>query len=118
MPIPEDLKPFFSSLVAKSKKLEINWEATGNADSFRVTFSDFAIGISQEGSKPVVRIQLLNDTGDIASEMTVDDGDDDWLGALSLINTAKRKVTKIDRSLQRAMEELGKEGTVGLEPAS
>ena len=118
MPISEDLKPLFSRLVAKSKKLEINWQATDQADSFRVTFSDFAISISQEGSNPVVRIKPLNDQGVIATEMTVDDGDDEWLGALSLINTAKRKVTKIDKSLQRAMEELGKEGPVGQEPPS
>ncbi len=118
MPIPEDLKPFFSRLVDKSRKLEINWEATGEAEEFRVTFSDIAISISLERNKPVVRIQLLNDKGDPATVITVDDEDDEWLGAMSLINSAKRKVTKIDKSLQRAMEELGKEGTVGREPSS
>ena len=118
MPIPEDLNPFFSMLVDKSRKLEINWEATGEADSFRVTFSDIAISISLEGNKPFVRIQLLNDKGDPATVITVDDGDEEWLGAMSLINSANRKVRKIDQSLQRAMEELGKEGTVGQEPSS
>ena len=42
----------------------------------------------------------------------------EWLAAMSLINSASRKVTKIDESLQRVMEELGKEGMVGQEPPS
>lgn len=118
MPIPEDLRPFFSKLVDKSKKMEINWEATGQKDSFRVTFSDIAITVSLEGNKPPVRIQLLNDKGDPAAVITVDDADDDWISAMSLINSANRKVTKIEKTMLRAMEELGKEGPVGQEPSS
>lgn len=116
MPVPKHLMAFFLRLVDKSKKAEINWEATGQPDAFRVTFADVAISISLEGNKPLVRIQLLNDRGDPAAVITVDDGDDEWIGAMSLINTANRKVTKIDKTMQRAMEELGREGTVGQEP--
>ena len=115
MAVPQELMAFFLRLVDKSRKSEINWEATGRADAFRVTFSDIAITISLEGEKPFVRIQLLNDRGDPAAIITVDDGDDEWLPAMSLINSANRKVARIDRTMQRAMEELGKEGSVGLE---
>ncbi len=116
MPVPQDLMTFFMRLVEKSKKGEINWAAAGEADTFLVTFSDLAIGISLVGDNPVVRIQLLNDEGDPTAAITVDDGDEEWLGAMSLINSANRKVRKIDKTMRRAMEELGREGTVGQEP--
>ena len=41
-------------------------------------------------------------------------GDEEWLAAVSLINSANRKVRKIDHTLRRAMEELSKSGAVGL----
>ena len=116
MAIPKEFMAFFLRLVDKSRKSEVNWEATGGKDTVRVTFSDIAINISLVGDKPEVRIQLLNDEGVPAAVMSVDDGDDEWLAAMSLINSANRRVTKIDRTMQRAMEELGKEGTVGQEP--
>ncbi len=116
MAIPKDFMAFFLRLVDKSRKSEVNWVATDRTDAFRVTFSDMAISISLEGDEPIVRIQLLNNEGDPAAAMTVDDGDDEWLAAMSLINSANRKVTKIDETMRRAMEELGKEGTVGEEP--
>ena len=116
MAIPNDLMAFFLRLVDKSRNSEINWKGTGRPDTFLVTFSDIAISICLVGDKPSVRIQLLNDEGDPAAVITVDDGDDEWLAAMSLINSANRKVTKIDRTMQRAMEELGKAGTVGQEP--
>jgi len=113
MPVPKDLTSFFLRLIEKSKKSEINWQATGPPDAFRVTFSGIAILISLEGDKPLVRIQLLNDKGDTAAVISVDQGDDEWLGAMSLNNSANRKVTKKDETLHRAMQELEKEGSVG-----
>jgi hypothetical protein len=116
MPVPEEFQPFFTSLVDKSRRSEINWEAIGQSDAYRVTFSDFSISISQDGDKPVVRIQLFNDHGGPTATITVDDGDDEWLGAVGLINSAERKVRKLGQTLQRAMEELGREGPIGLKP--
>jgi hypothetical protein len=116
MPVPEEFRPFFTSLVDKSRKSEINWEAAGTADAFRVRFSDFSISISQAGETPIVRIQLFNDQGGPTAVITVDNGDDEWLGAVGLINSAERKVRKVGQTLQRAMEELGREGLIGLEP--
>lgn len=117
MPVPKELLPFFTRLVDKSKKSEINWQTTGQPEAFRVTFPDMAIAIALEGDR-LVRIKLLNDQGLAAAEMVVDDGEDEWLGAVSLINSAKRKVMRIDQTMQRAMEELGKDGPVGLESPS
>lgn len=118
MPVSKDLTSFFLRLIEKSKKSEINWQATGPPDAFRVTFSGIAILISLEGDKPLVRIQLFNDKGDTAAVISVDQGDDEWLGAMSLINSANRKVTKKDETLHRAMQELEKEGSVGDEPGA
>ena len=116
MPVPTEFTPFFTSLVDKSKKSEINWEATGQPDAYRVRFSDFSISVSQEnGQPPSIRVQLLNDQGQPTVVMSIDDGDDEWLGAVGLMNSADRKVRKIGRTMQRAMEELGKQGPVGLE---
>lgn len=112
MPVPKELMQFFSKLVDKSKKSEINWQATGQSDAYRVTFPDMAISISLEGTK-LVRIQLLNDQGEPAAAIAVNDGDEEWLGAISLINSANRKVTKIDTTMRRALEELGKDGAIG-----
>ena len=36
MPVPQELKPFFTGLVDKSKRLEIHWEAGARPDAFRV----------------------------------------------------------------------------------
>ena len=115
MPVPEEFLPFFTSLVDKSRKSEINWEEMGQSDAYRVRFSDFSISVSQEGDKPIVRIQLFNDHGGPTAVITVNDEDDEWLGAVGLINSAERKVRKLGQTLQRAMEELGKEGPIGLE---
>ena len=117
MPVPIDLKPFFASLVEKSRRHEINWEADGRADTYRVRFADFAIAVSQDESRPSVRIQLLNDQGEPTTLVTVEKGDEEWLAAVSVINSANRKVRKIDHTLQRALEELGREGVIGLEGA-
>jgi len=117
MPVPAELRPFFTSLVDKSRRCEINWEATGRADSFRVRFSDFSIVVAQEGDKPFVHVQLLNDRGDVTAAIRVDDKDEEWIGAVGLINSAARKVKKIGHTMRRAMEELGKDGLVGLEPS-
>ena len=116
MPVAKELVPFFTRLVEKSKKSEINWRDTGQADAFRVTFRDMAVTIEMEGNR-LVRIQLLNDRGDVVEVITVDDDDDEWLGAVGLINSAKRKVTKKDVTMRRVMEELAKDGPIGEEPA-
>ena len=63
-------------------------------------------------------IELLNDQGQPAATIAVDDRDDEWLGAVSLINSANRKVSKIDQTMSRAMEELAKDGAIGQDPAS
>ncbi len=115
MPVPKDMMTFFSRLVEKSKKSEINWKATTDTDTFIVTFPDLSITISLVGEKPVVRVQLLNDEGAPTSVITVDDADDEWIAAMSLINSANRKVRKIDQTMLHAMEELGKDGPVGEE---
>lgn len=116
MPVPTELKPFFNNLVEKSKRSEINWEEDNGSDAFRVRFAEFAIGICQDASNHSVRIQLLNDRGAPTAVINVDKDDDDWMGAVSLINSADLKVRKVGRTLGLAMEELGKQGLIGLEP--
>ena len=116
MPVPIELRPFFTNLIEKSKRSEINWEANGGSDAYRVRFADFAIGIYQDQRKHSVRIQLLNDRGDPTAVINVEKEDDDWIGAVSLINSADLKVRKVGRTLGLAMEELGKQGLIGLEP--
>jgi hypothetical protein len=64
MPVPLELKPFFTGIVETSRKSEINWEANGGSDAYRVRFEDFAIGISQDQRTSTVRVQLLNDRGE------------------------------------------------------
>lgn len=115
MPVPTELRPFFTNLVEKSKRSEINWEANGKSDAYRVRFAEFAIGIHQD-ERDVVRIQLLNDRGEPTAVINVEKDDDDWIGAVSLINSANLKVRKVSRTLGLAMEELGKHGLIGLEP--
>lgn len=114
MPVPTELRGFFSGLVEKSKKGEINWEAAGPKDAYRVRFPDFAIAIDQDANRPSVRIQLVNDAGEATAVVTVGKGDEEWIAAVSLINSADRKVRKVGRTLTRAMEELGKAGAIGL----
>jgi len=114
MPVPTELAPFFKNLVDKSKKSEINWEAAHQPDSYVVRFPDFSIQISQDGTKPYVAIQLHNDEGAMVTDFKVNSQDAEWIGAVSLINSADRKVRKAGRTLQRAMEELGKTGVIGL----
>lgn len=117
MPVPTELRPFFTSLVEKSKRSEINWEAHGGPHSFRVRFNDFGIRVSQDEQRPSVRIQLLNDRGEPTAVIDVRKEDEDWIRAISLINSANLKVRKVGQTLGRAMEELGKPGAVGLEPS-
>jgi hypothetical protein len=117
MPVPIEFKPFFASLVDKSKRSEINWEATAQPRTYRVRFTDFSIVVSQNSGRPAsVRVQLLNDRGEATAVITIDDRDDDWLGAVGLFNSADRKVRRLGWTLRRAMEELGKRGPIGLEP--
>ena len=118
MAVPQELTGFFTKLVEKSKKLEVNWQATGQADTYAVRFSDIAIRIAQVSGTRAVRIELLNDEGRAVADMTVDDNDNEWIAATSLINSANRKVSKIDQTIRRALEELGREGPVGEEPAT
>ena len=115
MPVPQELKPFFTGLVDKSKKLEINWEAGARPDAFRVRFPDFTIAVSQEGRTSAVRVQLLNDDGYVTTDFSVAKDDEEWIGAVALINSADRKVRKAGHTLRRAMEELAKKGPIGLE---
>ena len=114
MPVATELKPFFTNLVEKSRRHEINWEANGREDSYIVRFDDFSIAVAQDAQRPQVQIRLLNDQGGPTTIITVDKGDADWLAAVSVVNSAHRKVRKIDHTLQRALEELGREGEIGL----
>ncbi len=114
MPVPQELKPFFTQLVDKSKRLEINWEAGARSDAFRVRFTDFSIAVSQEGRASSVRVQLLNEDGYVTADFTVDDKDDEWIMAVALTNSADRKVRNAGRTLRRALEELGRDGPIGL----
>jgi len=119
MPVPIEFMPFFTSLVDKSRMSEINWEATGRPDAYRVRFSDFSIVVSQKGDRPTsIRVQLLNDQGEPTAVITIDDRDEEWLGAVGLFNSADRKVRKLGRTMRRAMEELGKQGAIGLEASA
>ena len=116
MPVPIEFRPFFTSLVDKSRRAEINWEATDRSNAFRARFPDFSIVVSQhEGQRPSVRVQLLNDQGGPTAVVSVDDRDDEWLGAVGLFNSAERKAHGIGRTMRRAMEELGKQGVIGLD---
>jgi hypothetical protein len=116
MPVPIEFMPFFTSLVDKSRRSEINWEATGRPDVYRVRFSDFSIVVTEEGGKPMsIRVQLLNGQGEPTAVISVDDRDEEWLGAVGLFNSADRKVRKLGRTMHRAMEELGKQGPIGME---
>ena len=94
MPVPTELMPFFKQLVEKSKKSEINWEAAGRPDAYTVRFPDFAIQIVQEGTKPYVLIRLHNDDGMAVTDFKVTNQDEEWIMAVSLINSADRKVRK------------------------
>ena len=114
MPVPTELKEFFTNLVEKSRRSEINWEAEGPADTYRVRFPDFAIVVAQDQQRPAVRMQLLNDRGGATTIITVEKGDEEWLAAVSLINSANRKIRKVDHTLRRALEELQKDGAIGL----
>lgn len=119
MPVPIEFRPFFTSLVDKSRRSEINWEATGRPAAYRVRFPDFSIVVSEEGDKPTsIRVQLLNDQGEPTAVISVDDRDEEWLGAVGLFNSADRKVRKLGTTLGRAMEELGKRGAIGLEASA
>jgi hypothetical protein len=116
MPVPIEFGPLFTSLVDKSRRSEINWAATARPNVYRVRFPDFSIVVSQEGGhRGTVRVQLLNDQGEPSADIAVDDRDDEWLGAVGLFNSAERKVLKVGRTMRRAMEELEKQGVVGLE---
>ena len=112
MPVPTELRPFFSRLVEKSKRSEVNWRPGDRPEAFRVTFPDVAIHAWQDGERRI-RIELLNDRGDTAASIAVEFGDEEWIGAVALINSAGRKVSKLDTTMRRAMEELAKEGPVG-----
>ena len=114
MPVPTELMPLFRNLVEKSKKSEINWEAAGPRDAFAVRFPDFSIKVVQDEAKPRVTVQLHNDTGEPVADFRVTDQDEEWIMAVSLINSADRVVRKAGLTLQRAMEELSKAGMVGL----
>ena len=116
MPVPIELRPFFAGLVDKSRRGEIRWEADGKTDAFRARFSRFSIAIRQDERKPAVHVELRNDQGQPASIITVDQGDEEWIGAVSLINSANLKVRKVGETLRYAMAELEKEGTIGLGP--
>ncbi len=116
MPVPTELRSFFDSLVEKSRRSEINWESDGVSDSYRVRFADFTIAIRADEARPAVFIQLLNDQGEQATVITVQQGDEQWIGAVSLINSANLKVRKVGETLRRALEELEKEGPIGLGP--
>ncbi|MGD8289983.1 MAG: hypothetical protein PVJ80_17465 [Gemmatimonadota bacterium] len=119
MPVPIEFKSFFTSLVDKSRRSEINWESTSEPDVYRVRFTDFSIVVSQTvGRSPSVRVQLLNDRGEPTAVISVDDQDDEWLGAVGLFNSADRKVRKLGRTMRRAMEELEKQGPIGLEASA
>ena len=78
-------------------------------------FSDFAIGISQDDPNAAVTIKLVNDRGEPTAVISVGRADDEWIGAVSLINSADLKVKKVGQTLGRAMEELGRAGTIGIE---
>jgi hypothetical protein len=54
MPVPTELRAFFNNLVEKSKKSEINWEAHGGPDAYRVRFADFSIGVTGAPKQPRV----------------------------------------------------------------
>ena len=112
MPVPKELLPFFTGLVDKSRRSEINWCPTDRPDAFRVNFPDMAITVAQEGERRV-RIELLNDRSIPAATICVEYGDEEWIGAVSLINSATRRVTKIEQTMRRAMEELGRDGPIG-----
>lgn len=114
MPIPRELTPFFNRLVEKSKRLEINWEGNGRRGSYRVRFPDFSIEVAQDGHASPVRIQLRNGDGHATSDFRVSDRDDEWIGAVALVNSADRKVHKAGETLRRAMEELGRPGAIGI----
>lgn len=119
MPVPIEFKPFFTNLVDKSRKSEINWEDAGEPNTYRVRFADFSIVVSQTDDRtPSVRVQLLNDRGHPTAVISVDDQDDEWLGAVGLFNSADRKVRKLGRTMRRAMEELAKQGSIGLEASA
>ncbi|MDH3206935.1 MAG: hypothetical protein OEO79_09995 [Gemmatimonadota bacterium] len=80
------------------------------------SFLRFSIVVSQEGHKAAsIRVQLLNDRGEHTAVISIDDRDEEWLGAVGLFNSADRKVRKLGRTMRRAMEELGKRGAIGLE---
>jgi len=119
MPVPIEFMPFFTSLVDKSRKSEINWEATAQPNTYRVRFSDFSIVVSEEAGRPTsIHVQLLSDTGDATAVISIDDRDEEWLGAVGLFNSADRKVRKLGRTMRRAMEELEKQGSIGLEASA
>lgn len=118
MPVPTELRPFFAGLVEKSKKSEINWEANGGPNSYRVRFDDFAIRVSQDDQRPAVRIQLLNEDNAPTAVIDVRKEDEDWIRAISLINSADLKVRKVGKTLGRAMEELSRAGAIGLGAAN
>ena len=58
---------------------------------------------------------MLTVTGRRATRARIEKEDDEWIGAVSLINSADLKVRKVGRTLGRAMEELSKQGPIGLE---
>jgi len=75
--------------------------------------------VSEAGGKPMsICVQLLNDRGETTAVITVDDRDEEWLGAVGLFNSADRKVRKLGRTMRRAMEGLGKQRAIGLEAST
>lgn len=109
-------KKIVELLIRKTRKHELDWQATINENSYSVAFVDSSIAISKRDGLSVERylLEIINDEGDIVdsfSDIFFDDeilGDDEeWKRNLSFVfDLARREALKSESVLDSVLSAL------------
>lgn len=109
--IPPEWAPVLQSLVAGTRAGAIDWEQQDSSQTFRVSLPGSTIVLRRYrtvGSSPDhgVRVQLLNDEGELVDSFEVLENQDEGERVIGLFESARRKALGIDVLLNRVASEV------------
>ena len=109
--IPAEWAPVLRSLIAGTRGGVIDWEQQDASQTFRVSLPGSTIVLRRfrtVGSSPdhAVRVQLLNEEGEVVDSFEVLENQDDGGRVLELYESARRKALGIDVLLNRVVQDL------------
>jgi hypothetical protein len=113
--LPEIYEEMLTKLIRRTMKGDVHWKLSPRGDMFTVKFHEFSLSATRGSNYINFMIMDAKDKG--IDEFRVSNTDRDWDKIAAFYNQIRTKSPDINNAINAIIEELEREGVVGLKDA-